>query len=69
MNDLSRHGEAIFREPLLLRHDATVIALLNREAIDSAGATVFCSWDRLIFHVHEREGASFDVMDPPPSAT
>jgi hypothetical protein len=64
MKDLSRGGDVIYREPLLIRHDATVIALLNREAIDSAGASVLCSWDRLLFHVHERGGASFDVMDP-----
>jgi hypothetical protein len=64
MNDLSAHGDLISREPILIRHDAVVIALLNGEAIDSAGASVLCSWDRLIFHAHERGAASFDVMDP-----
>ncbi|HYD40077.1 MAG TPA: hypothetical protein VEB43_04555 [Anaeromyxobacter sp.] len=64
VNDLSRHGDPIHREPVLIRHDATVVALLNREAIDSAGASVYCSWDRLLFHVREHGGASFDVMDP-----
>lgn len=64
MNDLSRETDKVQRERILIRHDAEVIALLNREAIESSGSTVLCTWDRLLFHVHEREGANFDVMDP-----
>lgn len=62
--DTSRPPSRAMRPDILLRHDARTIAWLQSLVPADAGATVFCTWDRLIFDFHERMSAMWQALTP-----
>lgn len=52
------------RPDVLLRHDARTIAWLDALPTSTEQATVFCTWDRLIFDLHERSPRIWEALTP-----
>ncbi|MFO0652819.1 MAG: hypothetical protein U0326_41770 [Polyangiales bacterium] len=52
------------RADILLRHDARTIAWLDAERVSDERATVFCTWDRLIFELYEAAPRAWEALTP-----
>ncbi|MFO0646010.1 MAG: restriction endonuclease [Polyangiales bacterium] len=52
------------RPEVLLRHDARTVAWLHTLPATDATATVFCTWDRLIFDLHEQASPLWEALTP-----
>lgn len=52
------------RPDVLLRHDAHTVAWLHNLPATDATATVLCTWDRLIFDLHEQSAPVWEALTP-----
>lgn len=52
------------RPDVLLRHDARTIAWLDTRPVGTEIATVFCTWDRLIFELYEMAPRPWEALNP-----
>lgn len=52
------------RPDVLLRHDTRTIAWLHSLPATAETARVFCTWDRLIFDLHEQISPVWDTLTP-----
>jgi len=52
------------RPEVLLRHDARTLAWLDALPMSADATTVLCTWDRLIFDLHERRARVWETLTP-----